>query len=289
MPGFFGPGVGFVRGQCQQPGFALTFASATEPRFSTFMHKTLLSLALALAAPLLASAQNTPETTPPAAPAMAPMPANDPDTSQDLTLGLKVFGGVATILGNDADVLFRSVGNGVAPLSSVATEQQVLPTGGGGLTAHLKVGTAGWGVETELLYVLKGGQLRADNYRTNLYLHYVSLPVLIRYQREGLYAEAGPQISYLVDAQVEQTPQLTGPGFTSDAVTNRSAYNEAEWGYALGLGYNFPSNLTLGLRYNGAIRPLLPKQAGTEIKAYNAGVELHLGILFGKRKTMAAR
>ena len=54
-------------------------------------------------------------------------------------------------------------------------------------------------------------------------------------------------------------------------------------------GYNFPSNLTLGVRYNGAIRPLLPKQAGTEIKAYNAGVELHLGILFGKKRTMAAQ
>lgn len=248
------------------------------------MHKTLLSLVLALAAPLLASAQTTAETTPP----MAAMPADGSEADHDLTVGLKVFGGVATIMGNDADVLFRSVGNGIAPLSSVATEQQVLPTGGAGLTAHLKIGTAGWGVETELLYALKGGQLRADNYRSNLYLHYVSLPVLIRYQREGLFAEAGPQISYLVDAQIEQSPQLTGPGFTSDAVTNRSAYNEVEWGYAVGVGYNFPSNLTLGLRYNAALRPLLPKQAGTEIKAYNSGIELHLGLLFGKKRTMAA-
>ena len=257
------------------------------------MHKTLLSLALVLATPLLVQAQTNPETTPPApAATTAVMPdapaADTPDTSKDLTVGFKVIGGVTTFMGNDADVLSRSVGNQVAPFSTIGTQQRVLPTGGAGFTAHLKLGQKGWGVQTELLYILRGGQLRADTYVSDIYLHYVALPVLARFQQNRLYAEAGPQISYLVSAQVEQNNQQLGVALTDDASSNRSAYNEVEWGYAAGVGYQSKSNIVVGLRYNGSLRSLLPKQGGNELKVYNAGIELHLGILFGK-KTMAAQ
>ena len=76
--------------------------------------------------------------------------------------------------------------------------------------------------------------------------------------------------------------------FRSDASSNRSAYNEVEWGYAAGLGYQSRTNLVVGVRYNGSLRPLLPKQSSTELKVYNAAVELHLGLLFGKPKTAVA-
>ncbi len=258
------------------------------------MHKTLLSLALALAAPLLVQAQTNPEITPPAAttaamPAATDAPATDaPDMSQDLTVGFKVIGGVTTFMGNDADVLSRSIGNRVAPFSTIGTQQRVLPTGGAGFTANLKLGNKGWQTQTELLYILRGGQLRADTYVSDIYLHYVALPVLARFQQNRLYAEAGPQISYLISAQIEQNNQQLGATLTDDASSNRSVYNEVEWGYAAGVGYQSKSNIVVGVRYNGSLRPLLPKQAGNELKVYNAGIELHLGILFGKKRTVAA-
>ena len=190
------------------------------------MHKTLLSLALALAAPLVVEAQTTPETTP-AAPAatVAPMPATpDADassTDMDLTVGFKVMGGVTTFMGNDADILGRSIGNRVGPLSTIGTQQRVMATGGAGFTANIKLGNKGWEAQPELLYILRGGQLRSDTYVSDVFLHYMALPVMARFRQNRLYAEAGPQISYLVNAQIEQNDQRVGTTLTDDASSNQ--------------------------------------------------------------------
>src|SRR5687768_5813335 len=97
-------------------------------------------------------------------------------------------------------------------------------------------------IQPELVYSNQGTKLEEDiNYDYNL--NYLNLPVLFQYHTPfGLYAETGPQISYLISAKVK------AEGQSADV---KELFKSVDYGWAIGLGYQMQgSGLGLSARYN---------------------------------------
>ncbi len=95
-------------------------------------------------------------------------------------------------------------------------------------------------VQPELLYSEQGAKDESDDdevVRTN----YLTLPILAKYYlTDGLSLEAGPQIGFLLTAEVEDD------GDTIDLKDNTKG---TDIGFAFGLGYKMDNGLNFGLRY----------------------------------------
>ena len=102
-----------------------------------------------------------------------------------------------------------------------------------------------WHLQAELLYSAKGDRLRIAPPAPLLHyqrrFHYLDLPVLMRMDWNGLTAEVGPQLGYLLGAR----------GTTPDGVV-RGTNRLRRWplGYVAGIGYESRWGLGLTLRYN---------------------------------------
>jgi hypothetical protein len=84
----------------------------------------------------------------------------------------------------------------------------------------------------------------------NINLHYISLPVLVRYAIvDKLIVEGGPELSYLVSATSRY-------GNVSNIWNNK-----IDLGIDLGLNYLFTSRLSCGLRFNAGFISVI-KNAG---------------------------
>jgi hypothetical protein len=140
-----------------------------------------------------------------------------------------------------------------------------------GFFAIADVGTR-TGLAAELLYSVKG--VRAI---TNINLHYITLPVLLRYTLgKKFIAEGGPEIGYLVAARSRY-------GNISNIYDNN-----IDLGLDLGLQYYITSDLFLVLRFNAGISSVIrnPTEAfqGEKIRYQNRVLQLSLGYTLYKRK-----
>jgi hypothetical protein len=113
-----------------------------------------------------------------------------------------------------------------------------------GIFAIAEVGTR-TSLSAELQYSNKG--VKAI---TAINLHYVALPLLVRYSfTERLTAEAGPELAYLVAARSKY-------GNIGNIWNNK-----IDLGLDLGLQYNLFSKMILGLRFNAGISSVIEDTA----------------------------
>lgn len=103
----------------------------------------------------------------------------------------------------------------------------------------------------------------------------VSLPVLVRATYHDFYAEAGPQLGVLLDANERGTITYLGYGPTSIQfpIDNPSFadYQRLQAGICLGAGAKLPAGFGLGLRaYAGLTKLKDPKEPG--IYSYGGGI-----------------
>jgi hypothetical protein len=110
----------------------------------------------------------------------------------------------------------------------------------GGIFAIAEVGSK-TGLSAELLYSNKG--VRA---LTNINLHYVAVPVMIRYSLSDRFvAEAGPELAYMITARSRYGNMNT----TYD--------NKIDLGLDLGLHYAILPKLSVGLRLNAGMTSVI--------------------------------
>ena len=105
---------------------------------------------------------------------------------------------------------------------------------------------------------------------TNINLHYVVLPLLVRYSIAGkLIAEAGPELGYMVAAKSKY-------GNVSNIWNNK-----IDLGLDMGLQYNIFPDMTIGLRFNAGISSVIedtpPSAQGEKIRYQNRVLQLSLG------------
>lgn len=108
-----------------------------------------------------------------------------------------------------------------------------------------------WGVQSELLYSRQGDARRGRTtqgvkFDNTTALDYFNIPVIINYYvAEGLYVAMGPQLGFLVRAQLEQTV-----GFDNRRDNVEENYKNADFSAVFGAGYKTDWGFVVGLRYN---------------------------------------
>jgi hypothetical protein len=139
----------------------------------------------------------------------------------------------------------------------------------GGLVANFKFGDA-LSIQPEVLYSMKGAQ-SSESSKFKLKTNYIDIPVMLQYDADGLFFEAGPQLGILASAK-------SGDG--SDDTDVKSSFNSVDFGYAVGLGYKLESGPMVGLRYNGGITSII-KDDTSDTKTRNSAFQLYVGYMFG--------
>ena len=71
---------------------------------------------------------------------------------------------------------------------------------------------------------------------------YINVPLLARYHADGLFFEAGPEVNFALSAKNEAGADVKSRDVTPVALD-----------YVVGLGYQLPVGLSLGVRYDGGI------------------------------------
>jgi hypothetical protein len=109
-----------------------------------------------------------------------------------------------------------------------------------GAQARVSVSSA-FSIQPELVYSNQGTKVEELDMTYNL--NYLNLPVMFQYNTPfGLYAETGPQISYLIGAKAK------ADGESADV---KEMFKSIDYGWGIGLGYQMQgSGLGLSARYN---------------------------------------
>lgn len=115
------------------------------------------------------------------------------------------------------------------------------------------------------------------------------MPLLLRAKTNGFFFEVGPQLGYLlaqkVEANVATSTTMAGssPVVTRDNNTDnsRNGTRKFDVGYVLGVGYQLPQGLEVGVRYNGGISDLADNNDAGGSKSRNSVFQVQVGYLFG--------
>lgn len=188
----------------------------------------------------------------------------------------------ATISGDAA----RSLGN-IIDFTNGAIE-----TGGrtgffGGGYVSLPLG-AQVAVEPGIFYTQKGYEMRGElgikgaefigaNARARLTTHYIDLPVLVKANLGGLQLFAGPQVSYLADADLRTTAGLLGFNLLNKNMTATEQFNRWDAGLTGGIGYQFGNGVNISASYDHGLSRV---DAGRNMNAYNRSVKVGVGYSF---------
>ena len=131
-------------------------------------------------------------------------------------------------------------------------------------------------LQPEVLYSQKGAKATSilGDYSTRL--QYIDVPLAIHVNADGLFFEAGPQIGFLLAADNKYG------AFSNDV---KSTFDDIDFGYLAGLGYQRKTGPGIGLRYNGGFTNL-PKAVtvgGTTFQSNirNSVFQLYLTYSFG--------
>ena len=113
-------------------------------------------------------------------------------------------------------------------------------------------------IQPEVLFSQKGFKYTNQtfgplNYSGDRTYNYIDVPVLLKVKASGLFFEAGPQYSYLLNVRDNSTTTYNGtPIGNSSGTQNLDRVNRNEIGYAAGLGFEASSGVFIGVRYNGS-------------------------------------
>lgn len=154
-----------------------------------------------------------------------------------------------------------------------------------GIFAKLPV-TAGFSIQPELLYAMKGAKDTYSNFvqgdgEYQFNLGYVELPVLaVVNLTKNFNIHAGPYAAYLVSANVKD---VNSDGSVAGATDlNTSDFNRWDFGLAGGVGFDVEA-FTLGARYNYGLSHIGKSgslSGDLTQNSKNAGVSVYVGFAF---------
>jgi hypothetical protein len=149
-------------------------------------------------------------------------------------------------------------------------------------------------IQLEALYSQKGFKyadqqftVGGTNYRNtgNVRYDYLDVPVLVRLKTGGVFFEAGPQYSYLLNISNNRsfTQNGTVVASASSTTSNLDNVRRSELGYAAGLGFQAESGFLVGLRYNGAFTDFAKDgYSNNEFRnARNSTFQAYVGFMLG--------
>ncbi|MBX0292853.1 PorT family protein [Hymenobacter sp. HSC-4F20] len=181
--------------------------------------------------------------------------------AQSVQAGLKAGANLATITGDDADNNNKykvGLNAGVALQVGLAPKNFIA-------------------LQPEILYSMKGARSENGAAEATSTLHYLEVPVLLRINADGPFFELGPQVGFLLAVKNELKS-----GSASVSSTSKDLYHTVDLGGVAGIGYQFSSGPSIGVRYNMGFAPLYKDILGTTIKQYNSAFQFQLGYRIGR-------
>ncbi len=143
-------------------------------------------------------------------------------------------------------------------------------------------------VEPGLNYTQKGYQLKGSlkvkgvdilgvNAKAQLQMNYIEIPVLLKANIGGFNLFAGPQISYLLNADLRASAGALGFNILSTKIPATSQFNHWDAGITGGVGYQFSNGINLMASYDHGLSKV---DAGNKFTAYNRAVKVGVGFSF---------
>jgi hypothetical protein len=123
-------------------------------------------------------------------------------------------------------------------------------------------------LQPEVLYAQKGFEYKNGSTTQVLKSNYIDVPVLARINAGALFFEAGPQVSFLLGARMNETDL-------------ESATKSTVFGYAAGLGYR-ANHFQYGLRYTTDLSNSYVRLLGRATEAKNAAFQLSVGYIINR-------
>ena len=163
--------------------------------------------------------------------------------AQEINFGAKAGVNFASITGDDTDDLDGRTSFHVGIVAEIVISDK-------------------FSVQPELLYSSQGATSE-DSYTEEdinikeegtVKLDYINLPIMAKfYVGEGFSLEAGPQIGFLMNSEIEMKLTASGAGVSeSISVTEdlKDHIKGIDFGLNLGVGYKMENGLNFGARYN---------------------------------------
>jgi len=143
-----------------------------------------------------------------------------------------------------------------------------------GLLAEIPVGER-FSIQPEVLYSAQGYDIlsREDANDVEFQLDYITVPILAKfYLFDRFSLEAGPQIGFLVNDEIDTNP--TGDG--GDIEMDSDMFKTVEFGVGLGASYKI-SNFFVSGRYNLGLTDIYDLEG---VDAKNSVIQAGVGIMF---------
>ncbi len=143
-------------------------------------------------------------------------------------------------------------------------------------------------VEPALYYSQKGYGLKGDytvknagflgaNAKARLNTQYIDLPVVIKATISGFQLFAGPQISYLIHADLHTTAGALGINLLNAKTNATQQFNRWNEGVTAGIGYQFTNGINVMAAYDYG---LSKADANKNIQAYSQSFKAGIGVKF---------
>jgi hypothetical protein len=174
---------------------------------------------------------------------------------RNISLGLKAGGTYSSFVGKDADKASGMFGFQAGIFANI------------GLTKL-------FAFQPELIYAQKGAKFESSSLERRL--NYLDVPLAFHVNADGLFFEAGPQVGFLLAAKDE---------IGSASIDTKRYYNDIDFGYLFGLGYQRKTGPGIGLRYNGGFTNVDKSSTSGlvtyQARARNSAFQLYLTYSFG--------
>ncbi len=143
-------------------------------------------------------------------------------------------------------------------------------------------------VEPALYYSQKGYELKGSlnikgidflgaNAKARLNSQYIDLPILIKANIKGLQLFAGPQISYLAQANLQTTAGVLGINLLNRKIDASDQFNRWDAGITTGIGYKFANGMNVIGSYDYGLSKV---DANKNLNSYNRSIKIGIGFSF---------
>jgi opacity protein-like surface antigen len=140
-----------------------------------------------------------------------------------------------------------------------------------------------WAFQPELIYSMQGAKFQliyvegstVYDTRNTFKLHYLNIPLMMKYAENKIFFEAGPQIGFLMSAKLKTEVE----GFGSDEQDAKEIFKKIDLGLGFGLGYNFTQQLSANFRYNFGLTNIAETESDDE-KVKNSVIVLSVAYKF---------
>ena len=124
---------------------------------------------------------------------------------------------------------------------------------------------------------LKGAEFAGVNAKAKLNADYLDVPLLLKATIDGLQLFAGPQISYLMKADLQTTAGLLGFNLLNTNMDATSQFNRLDVGVTAGIGYRVANGFNIMAAYDHGLSKM---DANRNLDSYNRSFKFGVGLNF---------